>query len=158
MGSNVKPVPDGYHTLTPYLYVRGAAKALDFYAGAFGAQEVYRMPGPGGAIMHAETRVGDSVLMVADENPAQGARSPEAYGGTPASVFLYVPDVDAVFAKATTAGAKVLMPPTDMFWGDRFGKLKDPFGHEWGVATHVEDVPPEEMEKRMAEMGAATPG
>lgn len=154
MASNVKPVPDCTHTLTPYLCVRGAAKALDFYARAFGAQEVYRLPGPGGAIMHAETRIGDSVLMVADENPTQGAKSPEAYGGTPVSVMLYVPDVDAVFARATSAGAKALMPPADMFWGDRFGKLKDPFGHEWGVATHIEDISPAEMQKRMAAMGA----
>ena len=110
------------------------------------------MAGPGNRIAHAEMQIGDSVLMLADENPQEGAKSPEAYGGTAASVFLYLPDVDAVFERATAAGAKVQMPPTDMFWGDRYGKLTDPFGHEWGIATHVEDVTPEETQKRLATM------
>jgi PhnB protein len=148
--AKVKPVPDGYHTVTPYLCVRGAAKALDFYARAFGAQEKVRMPGPDGKVMHAEILIGDSMVMLGDENPQ--AKSPEAFGGTPVSVMLYVPDVDAVFKKATAAGAKTVAPPTDMFWGDRYGRLIDPFGHSWGIATHVEDVTPEEMKKRMAAM------
>ncbi len=148
--SNVKPVPDGYHALTPYLIVNGASRAMDFYARAFGAKETFHMPGEGGKIAHAEMRVGDSVLMLADENPARGTHAPGPDGAAAASVFLYVPDVDTVFGKATAAGAKTLAAPADMFWGDRYGKLRDPFGHEWSVATHVEDVTPEEMQKRMA--------
>jgi PhnB protein len=155
MASKVKPVPEGYHTVTPYLCVRGAAKALDFYARAFGAKEKVRMPGPNGKVMHAEILIGDSHVMVGDENPEQGAKAPEAYGGTPVSIMLYVPDVDALFKKATAAGAKSVTPPADMFWGDRYGKLTDPFGHTWGIATHVEDVTPEEMKKRMAAMAPA---
>jgi PhnB protein len=147
---DVSPVPEGHRSLAPYLCVRGASRALDFYACAFGARELFHMTGPGNRIVHAEMQIGDSVLMLAEENPQQGAMAPEAYGGTPASVFLYLPNVDAVFEKATAAGAKVQMPPTDMFWGDRYGKLKDPFGHEWGIATHIEDVSPEETQKRLA--------
>ena len=150
----VAPVPQGHRSLAPYLCVRGASRAMDFYARAFGARELFHMAGPDRRISHAEMQIGDSVLMLADENPDEGAMSPEAYGGTPASVFLYLPDVDAVFERAAAAGAKVLMPPTDMFWGDRFGKLTDPFGHEWGIATHVEDVSPEETQKRLAAMGS----
>ncbi len=149
--SHVKPVPDGYHTVQAYLAVRGAAKALEFYGRAFGAEELYRMPGPGGRIMHSEIRVGDSVVMVGDEAPERGAPSPAALGGSPVSLMLYVDDVDAWFARATTAGCTAQMPPTDMFWGDRFCKLQDPFGHLWGIATHKEDVPPEEMAKRAKE-------
>lgn len=149
---SVKPVPDGYHTAIPYLVVRGASDAIAYYTSAFGATERYRMPGPGGAVMHAEIQIGDSVVMLCDENPGMGSVSPATLNGTTVSVFLYVPDVDAVFAQAVAAGATAVMPPTDMFWGDRFGKLKDPFGHEWGIATHIEDVSPEEMEKRMAAM------
>ncbi len=148
--TTVSPVPEGHRSLAPYLYVRGASSAMDFYARAFGARELFHMKGPDGKIVHAELQVGDSILMLADESPEQGARAPEAYGGTPASVFLYLPDVDIVFERATAAGATVEQPPTDMFWGDRYGKLKDPFGHEWGIATHVEDVSPEETQKRMA--------
>ena len=158
MASKVNPVPEGYHTVTPYLCIRAAAKALDFYARAFGAQEKVRMPGPDGKVMHAEILIGDSMVMLGEENPAQNAKSPEAFGGTPVSIMLYVPDVDAVFKKATAAGAKADAPPADMFWGDRYGKLTDPFGHSWGIATHVEDVTPEEMKKRMAAMGAAAGG
>jgi PhnB protein len=150
--STVPPVPEGHRSLAPYLCVRGASRAMDFYARAFGARELFHMAGPGNRIAHAEMQIGDSVLMLADENPAEGAKSPEAYGGTAASVFLYLPDVDAVFERATAAGAKVQMPPTDMFWGDRYGKLTDPFGHEWGIATHVEEVTPEETQKRLAAM------
>ncbi len=145
-----KPVPDGYHTVIPYLVIREAGKAIDFYTRALGAQELFRMPGPGGAVMHAELRIGDSTVMLTDENPEMGSKSPQSLGGTAVSVFLYVPDVDALFAKATAAGATTQMPPTNMFWGDRFAKVVDPFGHEWAMATHIEDVAPEEMEKRAA--------
>ena len=148
MANKVKPIPDGYHTATPYLIVRVAAKAIDFYKKALGAEERFRMPGPGGALMHAEIQVGDSVIMLSDENPGMGARSPQAFNGTPVSVFLYVADVDAAFKKAVDAGATAIMPPADMFWGDRFGKVTDPFGHEWAIATHIEDVSPDEIEKR----------
>ncbi|HSE91747.1 MAG TPA: VOC family protein [Methylomirabilota bacterium] len=145
-------VPEGYHTVTPYLTIRGAADAIEFYKRAFGAQETERMPGPDGkGIMHAEIRIGDSVVMLADEMPSMGCRAPQTLGGTTSYLFLYVTDVDAAFKRAVDAGAKATMPPTDMFWGDRFGKLTDPFGHEWGLATHKEDVPPEEMKRRAAE-------
>jgi len=150
--STVKPIPDGYHTVTPYLTVRDAAKALAFYAKAFGAEEFVRMPGPGGTVMHAEVRIGDSVVMLGEENPQMGASSPQTIGGSPVSLLLYVKDVDASFARASQAGCTVETPPTDMFWGDRYGKLLDPFGHRWGLATHKEDVTPEEMKKRMAAM------
>ncbi len=148
MPSNVKPVPEGYRTITPYLYVRGAAKALDFYKRAFGAVEKVRMPGPGGSIMHAEIRIGDSMLMLGDENPERGVKSPQAYGGPTGAIFLYVDDVDAWFKRAVGAGATAKVPPTDMFWGDRYGTLVDPFGHEWGLATHKEDLTPQQMEER----------
>jgi PhnB protein len=150
--SPVKPVPDGFYTVTPYLVVRGAAKALDFYAKAFGAEERLRMPGPDGAVMHGEFKIGNSIIMIGEENPQMGALSPQAIGGTAVSLMLYVADVDAVFARATKAGCTAQMPPTDMFWGDRYGKLKDPFGHDWAIATHKEDVAPQEMAKRMAAM------
>ena len=151
MGSSVKPVPDGYHTATPYLVVRGGAKAIDFYKKAFGAKERFRLSrGEAGGIAHAELAIGDSYLMLADESPEAGSRSPESLGGTPASVFLYVEDVDDVFRKAVAAGAKPALTPQNMFWGDRYAKVSDPFGHQWQIATHVEDVPPDEMERRMA--------
>lgn len=150
--ARVSPIPDGHRSLAPYLYVRGASKAMDFYARAFGARELFHMGAPGGKISHAEMQLGDSVLMLADETPEQGLRAPESVGGTPASVFLYVPDVDAVFARARAAGATAHGEPTDMFWGDRFASLRDPFGHEWSIATHVEDVSPEEMQKRAARL------
>lgn len=148
--SPVKPIPDGYHSLTPYLVVSGGAAAIDFYRKAFGAQELMRMPGPDGKLMHAEIKIGDSILMLGDENPQMGARSPKSLGGTPASVLLYVENVDAVFDRAVKAGAKVVMPVEDMFWGDRYAKLEDPFGHLWQLATHKEDVTPEEMGRRAA--------
>lgn len=148
--STVKPVPDGYHTVTPYIAVRGAAKALEFYANAFGAKELFRMPGPGGAVMHAEMRIGDSHIMLGDEAPQMGASSPQTIGGSPVTLLLYVDDVDASFVRATKAGCTAQLPPTDMFWGDRYCKLQDPFGHLWAIATHKEDVSPEEMAKRMA--------
>ena len=150
--SNVKAIPDGYHTVTPYLAVRGAAKALDFYAKAFGAEERFRMPGPNGKVMHAEMKLGDSMIMLGDEAPERGAPAPPTLGGTPVGLLLYVHDVDARFERATRAGCTTQMPPTDMFWGDRMCKLSDPFGHSWSIATHREDVSPEEMGRRAAAM------
>jgi PhnB protein len=149
MAGPVKPVPPGYHTVTPYLTLSDAASAIDFYKQAFGATEIARMKGPDGKIGHAEIKIGDSVLMLADEWPGNEARSPQSLGGSTVGIFLYVDNVDAVFETATKAGAKIQQPLADMFWGDRFGKVSDPFGHHWALATHVEDVSPEEMEKRM---------
>jgi PhnB protein len=143
-------IPAEHRSLAPYLYVRGALRAMDFYARAFGARELYHMPAADGTVGHAEMRIGDSVLMLADENPENGSGSPERYNGSPAGVFLYVADVDAVFASAVAAGATPHMEPTDMFWGDRFSVLADPFGHKWSIATHIEDVRPEDMEARKA--------
>jgi len=145
-----KAIPAGYHTATPYLVVRGASRAIDFYKKAFGARERFRLSRGNDGIAHAEFQIGDSYLMLADESPESGLRSPESLGGTPTSVFLYVEDVDDVFRKAVAAGAKPTLTPQDMFWGDRYAKVSDPFGHSWQIATHVEDVPPEEMERRMA--------
>jgi PhnB protein len=150
--AKAKPVPDGYHTVSPYLVVDDGAAALAFYSKAFGAVESYRMPGPDGKIMHAEMRIGDSPLMLSDEAPERGARSPRSYHGSPVHLFLYVPDVDAWFKRAVEAGATVVMPIENMFWGDRYGQVADPFGHTWQLATHIEDVSPEEMEKRMQAM------
>jgi len=149
----VKAIPDGYHTLTPYLVCHAAADAIAFYEKAFGAVELVRMPGPGDAVMHAELRIGTSVLMLGDENPERGALSPKTVGGSPVSVFIYTEDVDALFARAVKAGAQGVAPPADMFWGDRFAQVVDPFGHSWAMATHTEDVSPEEMGKRMQAMG-----
>jgi PhnB protein len=151
---SVKAIPDGYYSLTPYLVCKGAAKAIAFYAKAFGAQETVRMPGPDGSIMHAEVKIGNSMLMLSDENKERGQLSPESIGGTACSIMLYAEDVDEVFKRAVAAGAKVEMPPVDMFWGDRMGNIVDPFGHKWAIATHKEDVSPEEMEKRMAASGS----
>ena len=150
----VKAIPDGYHSLTPYLVCKGAAKAIEFYTKAFGAQETVRMPGPNGSIAHAEVQIGNSMLMLSDENKERGALSPDSIGGTACSVMLYADDVDEIFKRAVAAGAKAEMPPADMFWGDRMGNIVDPFGHRWAIATHKEDVSPEEMEKRMAAMKA----
>jgi PhnB protein len=147
MPKEVRPIPEGYHSITPYLVVKDAARALDFYRRAFGAKEVMRMDGPGGKITHAELRIGDSMIMVADEMPG-GSRSPQSLGGSTVGIFLYVDQVDSIFNQAVSAGAKVEMPVADMFWGDRYGKLIDPFGHSWSIATHKEDVAPEEMAKR----------
>jgi len=143
-----KPIPDGYHTATPYLIVNGAAQALEFYKKAFGATEMMRFPGPGGKVMHAEIKIGDSPIMLADEAPEMGARSPKTIGGTPVSLLLYVEDVDAWASKAVAAGAKVQRPVQDQFYGDRTGTFEDPFGHVWSIATHKEDVSLEEMQKR----------
>lgn len=148
--ATVKPIPDGYHNMTPYLIVNGAAKAIEFYTKVFGATEKMRMPSPGGKIGHAELTLGDSMIMLADEHPETGARAPSAYGGSAVSLMVYVPDVDATVATATAAGATILRPVENQFYGDRMGTIADPFGHRWHVATHVEDVPPDEMAKRAA--------
>jgi PhnB protein len=145
----VKAIPDGYYSLTPYLVCKDAAKAIDYYTQAFGAVEYTRMPGPGGRIMHAEVKIGNSMLMLSDENPERGAVAPSGSGRS-ASLMFYTDDVDAVFKRAVDLGATSIENPTDMFWGDRMGNLVDPFGHKWAIATHKEDVSPEEMEKRMA--------
>ena len=144
-----KPIREGCHSITPYLMVKDAAEAIEFYKRAFGAQEMERMPGPGGrGVMHAEIRIGDSLVMLSDEFPGAGCTSPQSLGGTTCQMFLYVPDVDSVYQQAISAGATSNMPVSDMFWGDRYGKLSDPFGHQWGLATHKEDVSPQEMKKR----------
>jgi PhnB protein len=154
-----KPIPEGYHTLTTYLAVDDAAGAIDYYTRAFGAKELGRMDAPGGKIGHAELQIGDSRFMLADAFPQSSTRPPKELGGTSASVFLYVEDVDAVVQQAVDAGATVTMEVADQFWGDRFGTLTDPFGHVWSVATHIEDVPAEEMAERakaaMAGMGSS---
>jgi PhnB protein len=148
MASAVKPIPEGYHSVTPYLIVKGAAQAIAFYERAFAAEELYRMPMPDGRIGHAELRIGDSRIMLADEHPGVGALSPGSVGGTPVTIHLYVEDVDATFARATAAGARVTRPVADQFYGDRLGVLTDPFGHVWSVATHREDVSEEELRRR----------
>ncbi|HMC58599.1 MAG TPA: VOC family protein [Candidatus Solibacter sp.] len=150
MKNTVKPIPAGYHTATPYLVIKDAAKAIEFYKQAFGAQELFRMPKPDGTIMHGEIQIGDSRLMVADQSAMGGAHSPQSLNGTPVSIFLYFEDVDSVFKQAIAAGATETMPVQDMFWGDRYGRLTDPFGHQWHIATHKEDVSPAEMGKRAA--------
>jgi PhnB protein len=143
----VKPIPDGYHTVTPYLYVKGAANAIDFYKKAFGAEELMRFPGPDGRIGHAEIRIGDSPIMLADEHPEMNAIGPQTRGGTTVGFAIYVPDVDQRVASAVAAGAKIVRPVQNQFYGDRSGTLTDPFGHTWTIATHVEDVSPAEMER-----------
>jgi PhnB protein len=150
----VKSVPDGYHTVTPYLIINGAAQALEFYKRAFGAAETVRMPDPKGRIAHAEIKIGDSMIMLADEHPEMGHRGPRTLGGTSVSILLYVPDVDTVFDRAIKAGAKSQRPVADQFYGDRMGTLEDPFGHVWTIGTHIEDVSAEEMKRRMAAMHA----
>ncbi len=148
----VKPIPDGFHTLTPHLVVRGASNAIDFYRRAFGAEELFRLPGPGGSIMHAEIRIGDSIVMLCEEFPERGAQSPTALGGSPVTLSLYVRNVDASFAQAVAAGAQVRMPVADQFWGDRYGQVVDPFGHVWSLATHVKDVPADQIAAACAAM------
>ena len=150
MASNVKPIPDGYHTVTPYLVQKDSKRALEFYKKAFGAEELMRLGGPDGKIGHAEIKIGDSPIMLADEYPEMGYRGPRALGGSPVSIMLYVEDVDACFNQAVAAGAKVVRPVVDQFYGDRSGNIEDPFGHVWTIATHKEDVAPEEIEKRFA--------
>lgn len=153
--SNVKPTPEGYHSVTPYLFVKSAINAIEFYKNVFGATEIMRMPGPDGRIMHAELRIGDSIVMLADENPHMGMMSPQTVGGFSVGLHVYIPDVDAVVQKAVENGAKPLRPVKDQFYGDRSGSILDPFGHLWTVSTHVEDVTPEELKKRMAAMSHA---
>jgi PhnB protein len=150
MPAKVKPVPDGHHAVTPYLSIRGAANAIEFYKKAFGAREVMRMAQPDGRLGHAELQIGDSRIMLADEFPDMNFRSPHSIGGTPVHLHLYVEDVDALVTQAVAAGAKVLRPVQDQFYGDRSGSLADPHGHVWHVATHKEDLSMEEIEKRVA--------
>lgn len=145
--TNIKPIPDGMHTVTPHLICAGAAQALEFYVRAFGAVEVSRLPDPQGRLMHASLRIGDSTVMLVDEFPEWGSFGPKSLGGTPVTVHVYVDDADAFVERAVGAGAKVTMPLEDMFWGDRYGVLEDPFGHKWSIATHVRDVTPEEIQQ-----------
>jgi PhnB protein len=155
-----EPIPEGYHTISPALTIDGAAEAIGFYERAFGASERYRMPSPDGKIAHAEIQIGDSVVMLSDPFPQSTVKAPTQLGGTSVGIFVYVEDVDAVFQQAVDAGATVTMPLEDMFWGDRFGTVTDPYGHTWSLASHVEDVPAEEMEERarqaMSAMGSGS--
>jgi PhnB protein len=154
MTGTTNHIPEGYHSVTPYLHINGAARAIEFYKEVFGATEVFRMDAPDGKIGHAEIKFGNSHVMLADEFPDMGVRGPQSYGGTPVSLLLYVEDVDALAERAVAAGAKMLSPLEDKFYGDRMGKLQDPFGHIWAIATHTEDVSPEELQKRAAAMHA----
>jgi PhnB protein len=154
----VKPIPEGYHSVTPYLIVSGASDAIEFYKKAFGAIELMRMSAPGEKIGHAEIKIGDSPIMLADEFPEMGYKSPQTLGGSPVSIMIYVEDVDTVFDRAIAAGGKEQRPVKDQFYGDRMGTLEDPFGHVWHVATHTEDVPAEEMEQRASAHTAAATG
>ena len=156
--SAVKPIPEGYHNVTPYLFVRSAASAIEFYKSIFAATEIMRMAGPNGKIMHAELKIGDSIVMLADENPQTGVMSPQTIGGFSVGLHVYIENVDAVIKKAVESGAKLLRPIKNQFYGDRSGSLLDPFGHMWSVATHVEDVSPEEMRKRMTAAMSQTAG
>lgn len=142
---NVKPIPEGMHTVTPHLVCAGAADAMEFYKKAFGAVEMHRLAGPDGKLMHGAIRIGDSVVMLVDENPEWQAFGPKYLKGSPVTLHLYVEDADAFFAKAVASGATAMMPVTEMFWGDRYGVVTDPFGHNWSIATHVRDATPEEM-------------
>ena len=153
----VKPIPDGMHTLTPHLVCAGAADAIAFYTKAFGAVEMMRLPAPGGGLMHASVKIGDSMLMLVDEMPQWGVLGPLALKGSPVTIHLYVADVDAAFAKAVAAGATVKMPVAEMFWGDRYGMLVDPFGHVWSLATHTRDLTHAQIQQGMAEMGSPPP-
>ena len=157
--ATVRPVPQGYHTVTPYLTVRGGVRAMDFYTRAFGARELMRMEGPGGVLTHAELKIGDSIVMLSDEIPGMSScKAPTSLGGTTVQLFLYVPDVDAAFKRAVDAGCKILMELTDMFWGARYGKLEDPLGNQWGLATHKENLTPEEIGRRAQAAMAQMPG
>jgi PhnB protein len=157
MSDKVSWKPEGASSVTPHLVIAGVSRAIEFYTEAFGAKELVRMPGPDGTIIHAELKFGDSSVMLADECPQMGNKSAATLGGTPVTIHLYVEDADATFDRAIAAGATVNMPPQDMFWGDRYGQVVDPFGHRWSIATHIEDVAPEEMGKRMSEACAAQP-
>lgn len=148
--SQVKPIPEGMHTVTPHLVCADAAKAIMFYQQAFNATEMMRIPGPGGKLVHACVRIGDSLVMLVDENPQWGCLGPLALKGSPITIHLQVGDVDAVFDQAVRVGAKITMPVADMFWGDRYGRVEDPFGHHWAIATHIRDVSPEEIRQAAA--------
>jgi PhnB protein len=148
---SVKPIPDGYHTLTPFLTVKDAARAIEFYKQAFGAEERGVMKGPDGKVMHAELKIGDSIIMLADEFPEFGVLSPQTSGGAGMGLHIYIDGVDAAFDRAVKAGAQVEMPLAEQFWGDRYGKLKDPFGHHWSIATHTKDLSMDEMKRNMDE-------
>src|SRR5262245_50285278 len=149
----VKPVPEGFRTITPHLTVQGAKKAIDFYKKAFGAEEVRtQLMADGNTVLHASIRIGDSIVMLNDEFPKMGAKAPQTIGGTPVTLHLFVPDVDTVFDRAMHAGAKSVMPVADQFWGDRYGVLEDPFGHKWSIATHKKDPTPDEIRKAMGSM------
>jgi PhnB protein len=158
MSNTPRSIPEGYHSVTAHLVVRNAAAAVEFYKKALGATELARVNDPGGKIMHTELKIGDSRVMMADEYPEMCARSPQSLGGSPVSMYLYVEDADRVFNQAVAAGAKVVRPVQDQFYGDRSGAIEDPFGHSWQIATHKEDVPPEEMRKRMAAFFSKTAG
>ena len=147
-----KPIPDGYPRVTPYLIVDGANVAIDFYISVFGAKERMRMPGPDDRVGHAELEIGESLIMLADEFPDMGARSPKSIGGSPVTIHVYVEDVDATVALAVKSGATIARPVEDKFYGDRGGEVVDPYGHRWSIATHIEDLSPEEMQRRMGEM------
>ena len=149
-----KPIPEGMHSVTPHLVCAGAAKAIEFYKNAFGATEEGRMPGPDGRIMHAALRIGDSTVMLADEMPEWGSLGPKALKGSPVTIHLYVEDADAFVERAVKVGAKVTMPVAEQFWGDRYGKIEDPFGHHWSIGTHVRDVSTDEMQQAMKKMAA----
>lgn len=152
--AKVSPIPPGYHTITPYITVTDTREAIEFYKRAFGAEEIYTMPGPDGKIIHAEIKIGDSIVMISDEYPDFGARAPVSVGCNTQSLMVYVPDVDASFERAVQAGAEPRRPVENMFWGDRYGQVTDPYGHKWQLATHVEDLTPEEIERRQAEFFA----
>jgi PhnB protein len=160
MARKAQAVPEGFHTVTPSIVVAGAARAIEFYKKAFDAEERSRFPGPDGTIMHAEIKIGDSVIMLADEMPEQGGRGPQSYGGTPVSFFIYGENVDSAWQRAVDAGAKTIMPLGDQFWGDRTGCLEDPFGHRWWLAQRIQDLTPDELRKNaeafFAEMQSAS--
>ena len=150
MAANARPIPEGMHTITPHLVVAGAPQAIEFYRRAFGAVESFRIDAPDGKVMHACLHIGDSALFLFDESPQWGALGPKALNGTPVTLHVYVEDVDAAVKRAVDAGAKVTIPVADMFWGDRYGQVEDPFGHRWSIATHVRDLSPDEIRKAMA--------
>lgn len=158
MAKSVKPIPEGFHSITPHLIVRHAAQAIDFYKKAFGAQELSRMPSPDGKVIHAEIKIGDSILMLCDEFPQWNTQGPQSLGGSTVGIHIYVQDADAIFTQAVAAGATVKMPIGDTFWGDRFGKVTDPFGHEWSIATRTQDLTPEEIQKGAAAYFSSPPG
>lgn len=158
MASLVKPIPDGFRTVTPHLCIKGASDAIDFYKRAFGAEEILRMPGPDGkSVMHAEIKIGDCLIMLADEFPGMSVRSPKSLGGVTATLHIYVPDADAAYNRAIAAGATASMPLMDAFWGDRYGRVTDPYGHEWAIATHTKDLTPEQIAKGAHEWASKMP-